>query len=554
MVANPVFKAGVKIVKLRKGKQYVENVDEWEKSLKNVLSAGQLGLFLEPESGVQVPEGQFDAVWMQELCNQHVYAHRTLLAKREKINNTVPIKLEQGTPTPQKKGPITPTPPSMSSSTTQTFERKKPEVGLLSKYEENIRKNSEKIAKMKIDRMKDENKSKGQKITLFCNPFSMCEPHERDEVNPKANIIVDDDDPHNVFKTTLAFELEDTALRADRLKVWELIYASVSAVVEKSLLNSVAVGNCYHLYSVVKNHLRIDKRSHVIDKISKDLKSLEKRPKELFITFRSRYEGILNDMKLWEYQKDDDELKYILKSALKSQCELTKKVYESVITSHGTGLSNTALLDKMESLMDDMERENEESRVKEKKEKKHKKKQDKQTEEAVALAVQVATAGNKGRGGGRGAGGRGGKGRGGKGSSNYDSDIHNVCLDFQKNKCSDDDCYFKHVKLSKEQKDRLEKKVEERKAENAKWLKNAECYACGEQGHIASNCPKAQNTKAQKPKKGKKTVRLADAKDSDLDQILGAISSSNSFTDAQVVLLAKQMGTALASAKKEKQE
>jgi hypothetical protein len=501
MVANPVFKTGVQVVKLRKGKQYVENVDVWEKSMKNVLSSGQLGLFLEPESGIQVPDDQFDAVWMQELCNQHVYAHRTLLAKREKINNTVPIKLEQGTtPTPKKRGLSTPTPPSLSSSSTQTFERKKPEVGLLSKYEENIRKNSLKIAKMKMGRMKEETQGQGQKITLFCNPFSMCEPHERDEVNPKANVIVQADDPHNIFETTLAFELEDTALRADRLKVWELIYASVSAVVEKSLLNSVAVGNCYHLYSVVKSHLRIDKRSHVIDRISKDLKSLEKRPNELFITFRSRYEGILNDMKLWNYHKDDDEMKYILKSALKSRCELTKKVYESVITSHGTGLSNTALLDKMESLMDDMERDNEESRVREKNEKIHKKKQDKQTEEAIALAVQVATAGSKGRGGGRGKGngGRGRGGRGGKSGSSFDSDIRDVCLEFQNNKCSNDDCHYKHVKLSKELKEKLLKKIEERKTENAKWLKNVECYACGEQGHIASNCPKAQNSKAQK--------------------------------------------------------
>jgi hypothetical protein len=33
----------------------------------------------------------------------------------------------------------------------------------------------------------------------------------------------------------------------------------------------------------------------VIDNISKQLKSLRKRPKELFITFLSRYHGILHD-------------------------------------------------------------------------------------------------------------------------------------------------------------------------------------------------------------------------------------------------------------------
>jgi hypothetical protein len=469
--------------------------------------------------------------------------HRSILAKRVKIDNNISVKAEPGgSLSPEKKAPPL-----------EDGDGEKQEKGLspLEKYEENLKKNSIRIARMKIERMKEENKRANQKVTLFCNPLSMCDPWDAQEVNPKATIIVPADDPHNVFREELAFELEDTAIRQDRLKVFELIRNSVSPVVEASLLNTVAIGNTYALYSVVKKYLQVDERDNVIDNISKQLKSLKKRPKELFITFLSRYHGILHDMQTWNYSKDEAEMKNMLKNALQSDCELTARTYKSVITSHGTKLTSEELLDKMGLLMNELEREQEASRVKEKESKKQKKQAEKAASDAIALAVEAAGA-NRGGGnkGGRGKGGRGG-GKGQNKKAAFDDDIKGVCQSFQDGKCSrGEDCYYKHVKLTKEQKERLISQVS--KSQQSKAKENGiECYSCGKKGHIASQCSANQNPKTQKAQS--KTVKVAEAKGSEMDQILDAIKHSGSFTDAQVVLLAKQMANQVI-AKKEKKE
>ena len=144
MVANPVLRISkAKIVSLKKGKTYVENVDDWERSLKNTLSASALEFFLEPESGIQVPDDQADSVWLQELCNQQVFANRTSLAKQEKVNGQVHIKEEPMTPLTSSKlseGPMTPKPPETEPSG-RSFERKdttSSSGNRLSKYEENV--------------------------------------------------------------------------------------------------------------------------------------------------------------------------------------------------------------------------------------------------------------------------------------------------------------------------------------------------------------------------------------------------------------------------------
>ena len=376
MVANPVLRISkAKIVSLKKGKTYVENVDDWERSLKNTLSASALEFFLEPESGIQVPDDQADSVWLQELCNQQVFANRTSLAKQEKVNGQVHIKEEPMTPLTTSKlseGPMTPKPPETEPSG-KSFERKdatSSSGNRLSKYEENVKKNSMKLAKMKMARMKAETGGK-IKVTLFCNPMTMVDPHEVDEVNPKANVRVVESDPHNPFGEVKIFELEDTATRANRLSVWEVLYASVKPVVDQGLLCTVAVGNCYHLFTLVKNHLRSDRKEIVVGKISKKLKELKKLPSELFVSFRAKYDGIVNEMRKWDYVKDEVEMKGILEDALNAECELTKQVYVSVCTAHGTKLDADALLDMMEPLMEQNERKKEAERVKQKAEHTH---------------------------------------------------------------------------------------------------------------------------------------------------------------------------------------
>ena len=62
-------------------------------------------------------------------------------------------------------------------------------------------------------------------------------------------------------------------------------------------------------------------------------------------------------MTKWKYKKDEDEMRKLLKTALKGDCDLTKNVYGSVVTAHGTNLSNADLLRRMEDLMEMNERD-----------------------------------------------------------------------------------------------------------------------------------------------------------------------------------------------------
>ena len=203
MVANPVAKAGSSnsknvLVKLKKTGNYVYNVDDWERSLRNILSTKGLNIFLEDVSGIQVPEGQSEEAWLNDLCNTYLLNNRVSLARMEKVNSQVPLKMEAMTPL--KSEPKTPSPPTESDGT-KTGEQAPQSGAFLSKYEENVRKNSMRIAKRSLKNVKKNN----EKITLFCNPFTMVEASEVADVNPKATIPIPGDDPNNPFDENLVF-------------------------------------------------------------------------------------------------------------------------------------------------------------------------------------------------------------------------------------------------------------------------------------------------------------------------------------------------------------
>jgi hypothetical protein len=548
--ANKGGKNKLNIEALRKKGNHCDNVKAWERSLNTSLSTVGWTIFLDPESGVQVPENQADKVWMEYLCNEQVYANRTLLAKREKISHLVPIKVESVTPlksssgrTPKKQ----PKAPSEGSGLNDIPEEIEFEEGSLSAYEKNIRENCLKMAKNKLERMKREEGSGQAKMVLFCNPYSMCDPDQQKAVNPRANILIDENDAFNPFGETKMFELEDSSTRQDRLTVWENLYDSVKSAVEKSLLLSVPVGNTFLLYTLVQKHLRLDQRRNIVKKIDQELKGLKKKANELFINFRSRYEGIISEMKEWKYEKDNDEMKTIMKEALRAECDLTMKIYTSVTTTHGVNLTNERLLDLMDPLMDEHEKDQAIDRAKERKSKKEREK----LEKAITLALKTQNnsqneKANKGENG-KNKGKKGGKG--GKTSFiSTDDDIHNVCTFFQNDKCTRKECSFKHVKLNDEQKKRLFEKVKQKVSDKTPAK---ECYNCGKAGHLMKDCKSKKKTRSVAIASTENQKEKGDDKIADiLEAVLG---SNKQLSDSQICLLAKSIGNALSKEEQQSQ-
>lgn len=325
-------------------------------------------------------------------------------------------------------------------------------------------------------------------ISMFLNPLSAIEESDRD-LNPEAKYEAEFDDEK------LLYELESPAHQVERSAAWQLLVSSISGQkgIKKSFWKHVGIGNVHKLFQLITAHFMDGDRSDVAAELSLRLSKFVKEKDENFVTFVSRYEQMKDEMDEIGMNVDDDVLKNTIENAMtESEDKKVRDVYEQFTLMNGEMKTPEELFEKMKVVMKrhekaareeaaKKEQEMKYEKVKSKKDKKRERKKRQKAEDESSssssedekektLALKASAYQQK-----------------------KDENVPGVCFWYQENKCERKDCTFEHRKLSEKGKQKLReimKERKERKSAGGSTPFTPTCYACGEKGHIATQCSK----------------------------------------------------------------
>ena len=546
MVANPNSGSGTKVrglVNLKKDKESktFKNPKTWDEKLCAAFNAYGFSKFLKAHTAIPVPRDLIETTRVQQEIDLRIRKQREKHAKEEKerriIDLTVKKEKEEDIGYQVKIPPLKPE----SDSPERKFEFRTPGPPPSSEkqkgLEELIRRNANEIATKEAKSQKGKEKRHARRFSIFADPYLAVREDER-YLNPEASI------PITIDGELKYYPLEDEEMQKERFFAWEALMGTIKEITPDTYA-MVEWGNVYRLYTTIKNHLHVSSRPILVEDLNRRLDSFVKKSSESFSIFQGRWESLMTEMNEIELVIDSDTLMTKAKKAIKAN---HADEFRTVITTFPSLNTPSAtpkqLFDALLPVMEDKENDEKEMKdrelrggttdkdkqkaekkrkEKEEKERKKEEKRVKELEQQLAIALKAQQGPGKG----------GQEKRNPKQSDN--SDIMGVCVYYQDNNCKRENCHFKHEKLSKEQRTRLDAWVSER-------AKLEKCSKCGKRGHSANECRSGEQ--GHKVRFAFERERNSRARNTSAPtplsmQVDELREATKHFSDEQVILFAK---------------
>ena len=189
--------------------------------------------------------------------------------------------LEATSPSKVKRAP--------STSSTSKSEDEKRAIMLETIVRENAK---TMIEQMQIEHAQSE--SRGVRKEIIFLEFLTGVPKHLAWCNPKSTVEVKSVGEKGKELSTL-YEPESDLKRIQRQAGWQLITRSVTDM-PKENWKGIALGDVYGLYALIVSHYRENDRKSVVKELNAQLAGLTKSKRELFVTFRSRYEQLIEQI------------------------------------------------------------------------------------------------------------------------------------------------------------------------------------------------------------------------------------------------------------------
>lgn len=513
MVANRVDKGGLpgsvaqyqqmmtKLI-MSEDSSYAKNIPGWEEGLKSTFATANLGWLLTKFSSMKAPPEQVASLQVRR--EMRIVISNMKRGFKE-VKSETEVKSYSQVLSPSKASG------SPSASSKSKSEDEKQEM-----MEEIVRENARTmIEQMQLEHAQSE--SRGVRKEVIYLEYLTGTPKHLAWCNSNMTESVEVTSVGaNGKKVFTLYEPESDLKRMQRQAGWQLITRSVGDM-PKENWKGIALGDVYGLYALIVSHYRENDRKSVVKELNARLAGLTKSSRELFITFRSRYEQLTMEIQKVGMKMDDDVLfGHVERALTQSDDEKVRETYKFAAMFSGGKLATTKeLFEKMTPAMQQVENsahtrasmnENEINAENEKKKKK-KEKEKKEKTETAARAFKAQTHDSTDR-------------------TGTNSDIMGTCFEYSKTgKCPRTNCTFRHQRLSEKDNETLLEGMK-------KSRENQPCFKCGQKGHIATYC---------KTDKTETKTAMITMSQSEADSLHAMRDHTQNMSDEQVKLFARTL-------------